>query len=478
MSDHSINPIIKYVGIGVITVACLAGLRSCLSSSSSDVSINAPSSGQSGGGTELGSAAEEIRTLGVRIQDIDNKNKQAVEKLIKDLKDDNKEKEEKLSSLQQKVAELESSGSQGSGQVSPPIDVEQVTEDVAARLEKKVNEAINTIQNQADHSLNRRDKPSKNPLDDPNSNEYEVGGGQPQPLVWSAPLDSPELVDKGLIVVEKLKESIATAGTTISHQASESAENISDKVQSLPVFTIPANTTLFNAKTAGRILGRIAKGGTVANPFGFKVVVPGDSITANGHSINEVSHAFMAGYSVGDLGLTCAKAYITNMTFVFDDGRISQIGNSDTYGGGDKQVLAVVTDLANTECIPGELKTNLTEFATASMGLSALNAAAQGAIASQTTTITSGESTQSAPTGDKALIIGGNAIGGGVETGTQWLEERWDQTFDAILVEIGVDVQIETKMPIEIDYDSSSRKVKHFTQQEAIERLGDVDGWR
>jgi integrating conjugative element protein (TIGR03752 family) len=174
----------------------------------------------------------------------------------------------------------------------------------------------------------------------------------------------------------------------------------------------------------------------------------------------------MGGFATGDLGLECARGYVTNMTFIFEDGTIRQIGEA-SVNGQDGDVLAVLTDTSGTECISGDVKTNLREMVGTSTLLAGLEAAAQGAVASQTTTTSNSNGTSSsAVTGSSGAVIGGTAIAGAVTDGKRWLDERWNQTFDAILVEIGESIQIEMKKQIAIDYEPEGRRVRHMDGEE------------
>lgn len=478
------NPILKWGGIAGMLILLIVVARGC-SNNVSDVEVGEPDTGTvtSYNGV-TGSAAEELRTLSGEIQSQKNDSKDQQETLEAQAKEI-QELKGKLSNLTEgggndpsQIQELQNQIEALKGQQSTSnaiLDAEfrqKVVEDVLNDLKDTTGAAVDYAK--GEH------KSSRNPLLGGGSNyDYEVDGesdsASDDDIVWIAPLDAPTLVEDGQIVIEQLNESIQIALNDAINTTSNGVDSAIDEVTSLPVFTIPANTTMVGAKTVGRVLGRIPSGGEVKNPYGFKLIVPGRNLIANGHELGEVSHAFMSGFAVGDLGLRCARGYINSMTFVFTDGRISQIGDSsnlDTEGNG---LLGVMTDVAGTECVSGTLKTDFPEYLTTSTVLGSITAAADAAVAAQQTTITSGDTTNTSLTGSQGIAIAGGSVAGGAKTAETWVADRWKESFDVILVEIGQNVQIEIKQEIAIDYDSNRRKVRHRTQSEAIAELGEGD---
>ncbi|HHE0352483.1 TPA: TIGR03752 family integrating conjugative element protein [Vibrio parahaemolyticus] len=462
------NPIVKYGGLALLTVIFLSIIRSC-GSGVDDVKIQEPQTGSTTGTTALETTAgEELRTVGSRQLATDNRVngleqklgdiQNAVSKLSQSEPQVPSSLSQQLEKLSQDVAEIKNGDGDGDGQDSEEVvALRQQVEDLRQLVELGTNNATHVLNNGL-----KNDSDDHNPLND----EYEVNRVttfDKEEVVWIGPVDEPDLVQNGKIVWDELSNYWDQASERIAQNAQSSKEDVTG----IKVFTLPANSTLRGARLTGRMIGRIpGDGGTVEQPYGFKVVVPPESFIANGHELPEISHAFMGGFATGDLGLRCARGYITNMTFVFEDGTISQVGEPSIAGGGDTNYLAVLTDVASTECISGELKSDFVEYATTSGLLNAAEAAAQGAVASQTTTSNEGGTSTSSVTGSSGAVIAGSAGAGFVSDSKKWVNERWAKTFDAILVEIGKSVQIETKAQIEIDYDPQGRRTHHISEEE------------
>ncbi|EGR5063508.1 hypothetical protein [Vibrio cholerae] len=474
------NPILRIVLIIVVIIVVVSGIRGCVGSNTREINIESPDKGTSTGVEFSATAAEELRTVGIRLKEVTDqsvKDKQAadakiadLEKKLATLQNDNSKQNVPDNALLNRVNQLERELVEAKKGVIGHDQIDSITENVT-------NTVMNTISNASKKMTGVNADECTNPLGC--TQTYEVNGGDAEgptgELVWIAPIDNPELVDKGKVVMEKIGSQLSTLTQSAINSVNNSVDTVSKKVEKIPVFTLPVNTTLFGARLTGRLLGRIPKQGSLVGVYGFTVVVPGKSVMANGHSLPDVSHALMSGWSEGDLGLLCAKGYITNMTFIFKDGRIAQVGEGFTGAkGSSTEYLAVLQDTASSECIRGSLKTNLTRFMATSMGLSALNTGAQGLVASQNTVTTSPDGGSiSTPTGSIGKIIAGNMATGAASDGQKWLSERWSDTFDAILVEIGTDVTISIKKEIPIDYDPESRKVKYMSEDEAIEQAGD-----
>lgn len=483
----TMNPLLKLVVVIVLIIGSVLGLRSCVNSSTQEVSVKGPDSGSPTSSGTTATAAEELRTLSIRLKESEDKRKADKDAFDTKLGNISKEFEDwkkngsqggsndRNGDLLDKVNQLEVQIAQSKENGVGETEIEVITENVKNAVLSSIGNASNMV---VGGGSGAKADLCSNPLGC--EGDYEVNGGNDKStgptgnLVWVAPIDAPELVDKGKVVIENLGNKLASLTQSTKKTVGDGIDKVSQEVEKIPVFTLPVNTTLFGAKLSGRLLGRVPKQGNLTAVYGFTVVVPGKSVMANGHSLPEVSHALMSGWAEGDLGLVCAKGYITNMTFIFKDGRIAQVGEGFTGGkGASTEYIAVLQDTASSECIRGSLKTNLSRFMATSMGLSALNTGAQGLVASQNTvTTTTDGASVSSPTGSIGKIIAGNMATGAASDGQKWLSERWSDTFDAILVEIGTDVTIGIKKEIAIDYDPASRKVKYMSEDEAIAQAG------
>ncbi|ENN6469933.1 TIGR03752 family integrating conjugative element protein [Vibrio vulnificus] len=461
------NPLVKFGGLGLLIVLFLSLIRGC-GDDVTDVRVQEPEVGTTTGTSPVGpTASEELRTVSTRLDQMDRKYQDLLkenEKLKQIVENPDKGEigssdiTKRIESLTRQVETLTSAPEGDEKKESK--EIERLTAQLGD-LEELVVKLGENAQQAAKTGLSGGSNPlvSQSDLDYQVDREYSF---DKEELIWIAPVDEPDFVSEGKLAWD----TISDYWDDKAKQTAMAVEQTSDDISGIPVFTLPANTTLKSARLTSRLLGRIPNSaGEISSPYGFKVVVPAEAFIANGHELPEISHAFMGGFATGDLALRCARGYITNMTFVFEDGTISQIGDASSQDS--QKVLGVLTDVASTECISGELKTNFVETATISGVLSALEAGAKGAISTQTTTTTGDNGTStSSVTGDSTAVIAGNAASGFVSDGKSWVQERWSQTFDAILVEIGLPIQIETKTAIEIDYDPNGRRIRHLDEQQ------------
>lgn len=345
-------------------------------------------------------------------------------------------------------------------------DINKIEDKVNEKFESqrteidKLAEKINKLSDSGTHLVgemkNTNFFDTKNPL---NETDYEINNAQD--TIWTYPLDQQRetLIDDGVFVAKQWVDGV----TEKFDSANPITESVTEETKK-PVYTIPENTTLIGAKLASRIVAQVPKSGAVNNPMGFKVVVPAKALAANGFVIDQLKEAQMGGYAVGNWALKCARGYITSFTFIFEDGRISQVGSNFSNTGQDNvttNTLAVLTDTAGTECVAGKLHSNAPEFITTKVALGAAAGAASAYAGAQETVTKGSDSTSSAITGSTGKYIAGQAFTDGVNQGSSYVDEIWKEVTDSVSVDIATAVNIEIKQPIHIDYDTEGRKVVH-----------------
>ena len=89
-----------------------------------------------------------------------------------------------------------------------------------------------------------------------------------------------------------------------------------------PVYTIPKNSTLIGSTSMTALMGRVPINGSVEDPYPVKIIVGNENLTANGLELPEVSHMIFSGTATGDWTLSCVRADLTSVTYVFEDGTI------------------------------------------------------------------------------------------------------------------------------------------------------------
>jgi integrating conjugative element protein (TIGR03752 family) len=227
----------------------------------------------------------------------------------------------------------------------------------------------------------------------------------------------------------------------------------------VPYITIPENTRLFNAKSRSTILGRIPRGGKVENPYEFMVELSGDNVTSGGFNVPHLDKVYMRGVAVGDPALVCVRGSIFSMTFIFDDGTISQIGGSDTKN--NNSPLATILDNRATECIPGDEVGNEAVYAAGQLTAQGIQSIANAKAKAQTETIGTSGSSATNVTGSESALVFSELLGGLGQAGSELMANRYSSVFNAIKVNLDTSFIIEIKKQIEIDYDPNGRKLFH-----------------
>jgi len=397
-----------------------------------------------------------------------------------------REREEKVSALVDEINVLRQSMLTGE-QTKPASNENVITAEVEAVVENKMKEMngengdlakktsqvdklIEKLNAAADSTVNMVDKADgyrfsdpKNPLN--KDYEYEVENSEG--MTWVYPIDQPSMVED---VVFTARNWIDGVGSKFSE--STIVDEVKSKVEPKPVFTLPENTQLFGAKLASRLVATIPKGGTVENPMGFIVEVPKNVLAANGFRIPDLAKAQMGGYAVGNYPLECARGYITSFTFIFDDGRIAQVGTNLANSGAEgvnSTTLAVITDKAGTECISGEVKSDIAFFIGTNTLLGAAAGAASAFSSAEETVQKGSDSTSSSVTGNTGNYIAGAAAESGLSQTSDFINEMWKDSNSFVVVDIATEINISIKQPIKIDYDVNARKVFHEWSSETSE---------
>ena len=252
--------------------------------------------------------------------------------------------------------------------------------------------------------------------------------------------------------------------------------------EAVPVYTIAENATLMGSVSMTALLGRIPISGSVQDPYPFKVIIGSDNLMANGIELPDVAQAVVSGVATGDWVLSCVRGSITSITFVFTDGTIRTInGQSEDGGQGGQrsqsnaasgagaggqsatQSLGWLSDPYGIPCVSGEKKSNAAEYLSTQFGLGMATAAATASAQSQTTSVTGTDSVVTAVTGDAGKFALNSGIAGGLEKVSEWVAQRYGQTFDAIYVPPGQPVALHITQAIKIDYELNGRKVSYLS---------------
>ena len=207
------------------------------------------------------------------------------------------------------------------------------------------------------------------------------------------------------------------------------------------------------------LLGRIPTNGKIVEPYPFKLLIGEENLSSNGISIPNVVGIKMSGIARGDWTLSCVSGQIGSMTFTFRDGTILTYPEPGTKAN---DPIAWISDENGIPCVTGKRITNAASFLTGRVALSAASSYAKAEAATQFTTTSGGGDTSTALTGDPSLVARNHAISSGLNDVTDWIDERQENSFDAIYVAPGTRMVVHITEEIKIDYDPEGRKVNHY----------------
>jgi integrating conjugative element protein (TIGR03752 family) len=316
-------------------------------------------------------------------------------------------------------------------------------------------------------------------------------------LVWIEPLGTASAGDDGSGMLKKVSTTTAAgargAGRLLQSGASGLGTlggEVKDRINAVgsgdsgvaggpggklqPRFTVNRNATLMGATAWTAIIGRIPVKGTVSDPMPFKVLVGAKNLAANGLELpSELEGMVFSGRAVGDFTLRCSTGRLDSVTFVFTDGTI-RTESADANGGGDG--LGYISDRQGIPCVSGELITNAPTYLTERVGVMALETAGDAYAAKQlTTTQNPLGGTTSAVTGEIGKFVWGKSVAGGASEIRKWLDERQQQSFDAVFVRPGVELALHINKELHIDYDPSGRKLRHDDSASKNGQTANVD---
>jgi integrating conjugative element protein (TIGR03752 family) len=360
-------------------------------------------------------------------------------------------------------------------------------------LTSKINELTNKLQNAgkgiADKAKNTdSDIPLGLGLDGMGAGGGNAPASGSDGLMWVTPQDSPStssaqnngtsgssaggsqfptsFLSENALTKQKASYEQQVKGSSAEKGAEEEAE---------PVYTLPENSTLIGSRAMTALLGRVPINGTVTDPYPFKVLIGKDNLTANGIELSDVEGAIVSGTASGDWTLSCVRGQVNSVTFVFTDGTVRTLpkpdrsgkgGNNGNQNGGKETGtsggIGWISDENGIPCISGTRKSNASSYLPTIGLLGAAGAAGDAIGQNQTTSQTNAYGgVTSTLTGDAGQAVLGKAISGSSDEITEWVKQRYGQTFDAIYVQPGAKLAVHITRELAIDYEDKGRRVRY-----------------
>ena len=252
----------------------------------------------------------------------------------------------------------------------------------------------------------------------------------------------------------------ATQGTVLEGSLGSEAELT-------PYLTIPLSTEIFGAVAVNAILGRIPRGGSVTEPYDFKVVVSGENMSANGFRVSNLKETIWRGTAVGDPSLTCVRGDIFAVTFIFQDGTIGYVHDGEGKEYTESESIAEIRD-SYGNCVSGEVYGNEGAYIAAQGFADGVQAAGDALSQAQYDGINSGNSITESLTGTVGKSVLGSFTSGTGNRLSEITANRYASVHNVIAVEPGRKLNIDIKKQIAIDYNPGGRKVSYAQSSNTI----------
>ncbi len=237
-------------------------------------------------------------------------------------------------------------------------------------------------------------------------------------------------------------------------------------VDPVPRFYIPP--AILSGLSLTALVGRIPRGGAVQDPWPFVAVSRADNLTANAMRLPGLRGILWRGVVRGDAVLSCASASVRSLVYVFDDGTFHVAKAPEQEGFG------YLADKFGNPCLQGEIHTTAPD----SMGthlLASVLAGLGGAFAESQVRRRTAAGTETAEVeGDAFSYLLGETVQGAASTYGDYLLRFANDTWDAVVVPAGREVDIHVTDAIPIIH-SPDRKIYEHPVSLSSVALGGLD---
>jgi hypothetical protein len=253
----------------------------------------------------------------------------------------------------------------------------------------------------------------------------------------------------------------------------QNTKNQEDAIE--PYYSIPPGTNAVHTMLLTALLGEVPNNGSFQQPpFPFQAIIGRtDLLAANGKKLpSEVGGMKISGYAIG-VGsfldnLSCARAYITQAVYIFNDGHFSVVGKQQDSKDqvNPSGTLGYLSDPWGNTCIPGKYITNAPQVLTALTATGVVSGFGSAIADAQTTTYTSSEAAGSVISGDTAKYSLGTGLSYGMNKASDWMLDRLKGSFDIVYIPASqnnqpTQVVANFTQTIPIDLDPKGRKLRY-----------------
>ena len=266
-----------------------------------------------------------------------------------------------------------------------------------------------------------------------------------------------------LLPILPIEQEVSELVYEVNGQNKEAYSEVSsiadDETASVPVYTIPINTVLFDGRALTALIGKVPRGGEVQSPMPVKVIIGKDNITAGGYPIQGLAGMLFSGTAVGNWLLGCVRVVLDSATYVFADGTIRSF---QAQGGSQNSQLGWLSDRQGIPCIRGKRIGSGKKGLAVDWLLATSKGFAKAYGEAETTRLsTPSGNVRSEVTGDAYDYAFAGAVDEGLESTRDLMAQRWSDSFDMVYVAPGTEVAVHITQEIAIDYPPTARQIKH-----------------
>lgn len=293
-------------------------------------------------------------------------------------------------------------------------------------------------------------------------------------ITWIEPMDSVEVID-----AEGNKQTFIPQ---LNNLLKTNTDTQADRKRAIPppikFATIPRGGTGIDTISLTALIGRIPVGGQIVDAYKFKVLLNAENLASNGISVDGLESAIVGGRVSGDYALKCVQGTIDYITFTFQDGTIStfpEVGEGE-IDVAPEDSLGYISDNAGVPCIQGTFISNGASYLAQQVGLTSLRVGAEAYAESQVDTQYRGESVTTGVTGDTDKYVIGKMASESLNETTDWLEERQQNSFDAVYLPPATKMTLHFEREIPIDYNPIGRRTNYGSQQQIFDNSNNYSG--
>ena len=182
---------------------------------------------------------------------------------------------------------------------------------------------------------------------------------------------------------------------------------------------------------------------------------------------------------MGNMTMSCARAYVTKALFVFNDGHFMIYPQKDQNQGATdlypRNALGYLSDPYGNTCILGKYITDAPKVLGSIIAITTAGGIGEAVAEAQTSTMTDASQSTSIISGDVGKYAAGAALGNASQQVLNWYLNRVGDVFDAVYIPDTENHQpkrlvfnVTNTIPIDLDKNGRTLQYENFQELSAI----------